>query len=300
MNSNHGWMDLQQLRYVVEVASTSSFTRAAERCFVTQSALSHQIAALEREIGQRLFLRSSRRVQLTEAGEAFLIQARIAVAAADRAAEDAAAADARVVGTLRLGVIPTVTAVDVPKALARFRAAHPEVRVELQGGNSDDLVAGLRRGEIDVALLGLRDGSTPSGVQSRVLSRDALVLVLPKTHRLAERRALALADAAGETFADFPTGTSGREQSDVAFTAAGIARDVAFEADSAALILGLVSAGLAITLLAPGVVPTSAEDVVTATVEDGPHRIEYVAWHEHAPRNVARAFLDLLEVGTER
>lgn len=300
MNSDHGLMDLQQLRYVVEVSSTSSLTRAAERCFVTQSALSHQIAALEREIGQRLFLRSSRRVQLTEAGEAFLIQASIAVVAADRAAEDAAAADGRVVGTLRLGVIPTVTAVDVPAALARFRAVHPEVRVELQGGNSDDLVAGLRRGEIDVALLGLREGSTPRGVESRVLSRDALVVVMPQTHPLAARRSLVLADVAGEIFADFPTGTSGRDQSDVAFSAAGIERDVAFEADSAALILGLVSVGLAITLLAPGVVSTSSGDLVTATVEDGPQRVEYVAWREGAPRNVARAFLDLLDVGARR
>ncbi|CAH0123735.1 HTH-type transcriptional regulator GltC [Microbacterium oxydans] len=292
-------MDLQQLRYVVEVASTSSFTRAAERCFVTQSALSHQIAALEREIGQRLFLRSSRRVQLTEAGEAFLAQARISVVAADRAAEDAAAAGGEVVGTLRLGIIPTVTAVDVPEVLARFRAAHPAVRVELQGGNSDDLISALRRGEIDVALLGLREGSTPSGVGSHVLSSDALVLVMTPSHRLAGRSSLVLADAAGETFADFPTGTSGREQSDVAFATAGVERDVAFEADSAALILGLVAAGLAITLLAPGVVSASSADLITANVDDGPRRIEYVAWHDRAPRNVARAFLEHLGVSCE-
>ena len=291
-------MDLQQLRYVVEVASTSSFTRAAERCFVTQSALSHQIAALEREIGHRLFLRSSRRVQLTDAGEAFLAQAKIAVAAADRAAEDAAAAGGEVVGTLRIGVIPTVTAIDVPSALARFRAAHPAIRVELQGGNSDDLISALRRGEIDIALLGLRDGSTPGGVASHALSRDALVLVMTPSHRLAGRRSLVLADTAGETFADFPTGTSGREQSDVAFTTAGVERDVAFEADSAELILGLVSAGLAITLLAPGVVSAGA-GLITARVENGPRRVEYVAWEERAPRNVARAFLDQLGVGRE-
>jgi DNA-binding transcriptional LysR family regulator len=75
-------VELQQLRYVVEVAETSSFTRAAERCFVTQSALSHQIAALERELGQRLFVRSSRSVRLSEAGEAFLGHARTALWAA--------------------------------------------------------------------------------------------------------------------------------------------------------------------------------------------------------------------------
>ncbi len=286
-------MDLQQLRYVTEVADALSFTRAAERCFVTQSALSHQISALEREIGERLFARTSRSVRLTEPGEAFVRQARIAVAAADAAREDAAAAAGHVVGTLRLGVIPTVTAVDLPALLVRFRAAHPVVRVELQVGNSDALVSAVQRGALDVALLGLREDSVPTGVDVRALSRERLVVALPRGHRLAGRDAV-LADLAGEVFADFPAGTSGRAQSDAAFAAAGLSRDVAFEADSASLILGLVAAGLAVTLLAPGAVATSNADVVSEQVLDGPYRVEYVAWGATSPRSVARAFLAAL------
>ncbi|MFY9713451.1 MAG: LysR family transcriptional regulator [Microbacterium sp.] len=286
-------MDLQQLRYVTEVADALSFTRAAERCFVTQSALSHQISALEREIGERLFARTSRSVRLTEPGEAFVRQARIAVAAADAAREDAAAAAGLVVGTLRLGVIPTVTAVDLPALLVRFRAAHPVVRVELQVGNSDALVSAVQRGALDVALLGLREDSVPTGVDVRALSRERLVVALPRGHRLAGRDAV-LADLAGEVFADFPAGTSGRAQSDAAFAAAGLSRDVAFEADSASLILGLVAAGLAVTLLAPGAVATSNADVVSEQVLDGPYRVEYVAWGATSPRSVARAFLAAL------
>lgn len=287
-------MDLQQLRYVVEVADALSFTRAAERCFVTQSALSHQISALEREIGDRLFARTSRSVRLTEPGEAFVRQARIAVAAADAAREDAAAAAGRVVGTLRLGVIPTVTAVDLPELLVRFRAAHPLVRVEFQVGNSDALVSAVQRGELDIALLGLREDSVPTGVDVRALSRDRLVVALPRGHRLAGRDAV-LADLAGEVFADFPAGTSGRAQSDAAFAAAGLSRDVAYEADSASLILGLVAAGLAVTLLPPGTVETSNADVVSEQVLDGPYRVEYVAWGARSPRSVARAFLAALD-----
>src|SRR5258708_1474230 len=90
-------VELQQMRYVVAVAETASFTRAAERCLVVQSALSHQIAGLERELGARLFERTSRRVRLTPAGEAFLPAARQCLEAADRAAPEAAAA----VGELR-------------------------------------------------------------------------------------------------------------------------------------------------------------------------------------------------------
>lgn len=284
-------MELQQLRYVVEVAETSSFTRAAERCFVTQSALSHQIAALEREIGQRLFIRSSRSVRLSEAGEAFVGPARAALRAAEQAREDAAAVDGVVTGTLRIGVIPTVTALDLPAVLVAYRAAHPRARVELQVGNSDVLMTRLRHGELDVALLGLREGTTPVGVASRVLTQERLVAALPRDHALAQAGVLRLEDLVRSPFADFPAGTSGRAQSDAAFATAGLTRDVAFEADSAALLLGLVAAGLAVTMLAPGTIASSSAEVVTAEVRDGPVRVEYLAWHHTAPRNVARAFL---------
>ncbi|WP_341945489.1 LysR family transcriptional regulator [Microbacterium sp. LWH11-1.2] len=288
-------MDLQQLRYVVEVASTSSFTRAAERCFVTQSALSHQIAALERELGQRLFVRSSRSVRLTEAGEAFVPHARAALLATEQAKEDAAASAGEIVGTLRLGVIPTVTAVDVPSLLVAYRAAHPSARVELRVGNSDALMAAIRAGELDVGLLGLREEVQPSGVASRLLASEGLVAVVPSGHALAESASVRISDLADMTFADFPAGTSGRAQSDAAFDGAHVARDVAFEADSAELILGLVAAGLAVTLLAPGVVARSNADVVTVDLRRGPVRDEYVAWDRTGPRSAARAFLDVLD-----
>ncbi|MFJ6427762.1 MULTISPECIES: LysR family transcriptional regulator [Microbacterium] len=288
-------MELQQLRYVVEVAETLSFTRAAERCFVTQSALSHQIASLERELGRRLFARSSRRVRLTEPGQAFVAHARRALRSADQAKEDAAAVDGIVEGTLRIGVIPTVTAIDLPAVLVAYRGAYPLVRVELQVGNSDVLARRLRNDKLDIALLGLREGVEPAGVESRVLSRDPLVAVLPRGHELADAESIALDDVAGMTFADFPAATSGRAQSDGAFAAAGLTRDVAFEADSATLILGLVEAGLAVTLLAPGTVDRSGFDVATVEVRGGPVRVEHLAWGGVSPRNVARAFMAVMD-----
>lgn len=287
-------MELQQLRYVVAVADTGSFTRAAERCHVTQSALSHQVAALERELGVRLFARTSRSVRATESGEAFLRSARLAVRAADQAREDAAAASGEVVGTLRLGVIPTVTAVDVPALLVAYRTAHPVARVELREGNSDSLMAAIRQGDLDVAFLGLREGAEPEGVASRPLSHEALVAVLPRGHHLAAKRRVRLSDLADSAFADFPAGTSGRAQSDAAFLAARLERDVAFESDTAASLIGLVAAGLAVTLLAPGVVRGYRDVVDTVEVQDGPVRVEHLAWDAAAPRSAARAFLDIV------
>ncbi|UPL15488.1 LysR substrate-binding domain-containing protein [Microbacterium galbinum] len=288
-------MELQQMRYVVEVAATRSFTRAAERCFVTQSALSHQIAALERELGQRLFIRSSRGVRLTEAGEAFLPPARSALASAQQAVDAVAAEPDQLDGTVRIGIIPTVVAVRVPRLLASFRAAHPAVRVELEMGNSDDLVAKIRRGDLDVALLGLQPGAEPRGVGYRELAVDHHVAVLPRAHRLAARTRLRLGDLAEDVFVDFPAGTSGRAQSDVAFRAAGVDRDVAFEVDTAGVMLGLVAEGLAVALLTPGAVPAGMAGVSTVTVADGPRRAEYVAWDLDSPRRVARALLTVLD-----
>ncbi len=151
-----------------EVAETSSFTRAAERCFVTQSALSHQIAALERELGQRLFVRSSRSVRLSEAGGgvSWSTRGRRSGRRSRRGRAQPQRRGCVVTGTLRIGVIPTVTAVDIPEVLVAYRAAHPFARVELQGvGNSDVLMARLRHGELDVALLGRarRSGTTRGG-----------------------------------------------------------------------------------------------------------------------------------------
>ncbi|MFK3834035.1 LysR family transcriptional regulator [Microbacterium sp. NPDC087868] len=288
-------MELQQMRYVVEVAATRSFTRAAERCFVTQSALSHQIAALERELGQRLFIRSSRGVRMTEAGEAFLPPARSALASAQQAIDVVAAEPDQLDGTVRIGIIPTVVAVRVPRLLASFRAAHPAVRVELEMGNSDDLVAKIRRGDLDVALLGLQPGAEPRGVGYREIAVDHHVAVLPRAHRLAARTRLRLGDLAEDVFVDFPAGTSGRAQSDVAFRAAGVDRDVAFEVDTAGVMLGLVAEGLAVALLTPGAVPAGVAGVSTVPVVDGPRRAEYVAWDLDSPRRVARALLTVLD-----
>lgn len=288
-------MELQQLRYVVEVADASSFTRAAERCFVTQSALSHQIAALERELGLRLFARSSRHVRLTEAGSAFLHHARIAVAAAGAAREDAAAAEGRVVGTVRLGVIPTVGAVDIPSLIARFRALHPQVRVELTVGNSESLTRAIRADDLDVAFLGLHADTPPVGVGMRRLALERLVVAVPAQHSLGQRAEVQLAELQAEVFADFPAGTSGRAQGDTAFAAAALTRDVAFEADSAELLLGLVACGLALCLLSPGAVVRSHAQVVPVRVSDGPLRAEYAVWHELAPRAATRAFLTALD-----
>ncbi|GAA3577547.1 LysR family transcriptional regulator [Streptomyces osmaniensis] len=288
------------MRYVVAVAETRNFTRAAERCFVVQSSLSHRIAGLERELGVKLFARSSRRVELTSAGVAFVAAARECLAAADRAVADAAAATGVVRGRLAVGVIVTTAAVDVPDLLQRYRARYPDVHVVLRSGRSDELAAAVRDGELDIAFLGLPEGERPSGVETLVLDHDEHALVVPAGHRLAGARRVTLEEIAEETFVDFAAGTPARAQSDRAFAAAGLVRDVAYEAGVVELISRLVARGLGIALLPSAYArPLAAGDPELALVRvlDGPHRLEYLVWSRFNPSPATRAMLDVLGVG---
>lgn len=302
MNEHDDRMDLQQMRYAVALAETRNFTRAAERCSVVQSSLSHRIAGLERELGVKLFARSSRRVEPTSAGEAFLAAARECLAAADRAAVDAAEAAGVVRGRLAVGVIVTTAAVDVPELLQRYRARHPDVRVVLRSERSDRLVAAIRDGDLDIAFLGLPEDEPPSGVRTLVLDRDRHVLVVPAGHRLAGAGRVTLREIAGETFVDFVAGTPARAQSDRAFAAAGLARDVAYEAGLIELMTGLIARGLGVALLPSAFVRPLAEaapELALVPVADGPRRIEYLAWSRFNPSPATRALLDVLGVREE-
>ncbi|MDG4865252.1 LysR family transcriptional regulator, partial [Streptomyces sp. T-3] len=259
-----------------------------------QSALSHQIANLERELGVKLFARTSRRVELTSAGEAFLVGARQCLEAAERAAADAAAAVGEVRGRLEIGVIPSVGAVDIAAVLQRFREQHPQVRVSLRVGASDAMTAEVVAGDLDVAFLGLPAGTEPEGVATRELARERLVAVVSPTHELAGRRKVMLGELAGSPFADFPAGSPGRVQSDQAFEAAGLERDVAYDLMSTELMLRLVGRGLAVALL-PAPLAHANPDVRVLALTDGPSRVEFVVWSSFNPTPATRAFLAVLD-----
>jgi DNA-binding transcriptional LysR family regulator len=286
-------MDLQQMRYVIAVAEERNFTKAAARCFVVQSALSHQIKSLEKELGVMLFARTSRRVELTAAGEAFLPPARASLESAERAVVDAAAADGKIRGRLRIGVIPTVTAIDIPMALKQFHQAYPEVQIALQVAGSDEMEAAIRAGELDIGLLGLPEGREPQGAAWRLLATDRLVAVTSSDHQFAGRHELSLSDLVEQIFADFPAGTAGRAQSDLAFTAAGIHREVAFEAGATDHIIGLIRQNLAMTLLPERYIQPDPQ-LAVIPVLDGPTRSEYLAWSNFNPTPAAQAFLDTI------
>ncbi|MFF1375038.1 LysR family transcriptional regulator [Streptomyces sp. NPDC058308] len=287
-------MDLQQMRYVVAVAETASFTRAAERCHVVQSALSHQVARLEKELGARLFERTSRRVRVTAAGEAFLPAARQALEAAERARAEVAAATGEIRGRLTVGSIPTVTAVDLPAVLRDYRLRYPRVRISLRTASSERLVEQVRDGALDAAFLGVQPGFRPQGVHDRELAHGRHVAVVAPDHPLAGEDEVGLPRLAEEVFVDFADGTVARAQSDEAFAAAGLRREVAFEA-GVELMARLVRHGLGIALL-PAPFAAELPGLRSVPVRDGPVRVERLVWSRFTPSPAAAAFLALLDV----
>jgi len=288
-------MELQQMRYVVAVAETKNFTRAAERCLVVQSALSHQIARLERELGARLFDRTSRRVRLTPAGEAFLPAARQALEAAERARAEVAAAVGEIRGRLAVGAIPTVTAVDLPAALKRFHLRHRQVRISLRSGGSGDLVEQVRQGVLDVAFLGLTPGTPLKGVCGRELARGELVVLVHPDHPLAGEEHASLHRLADEPFVDFPEGSAGRNQSDAAFAAAGVHREVAFETTTPEFMARLIRQGLGVGMMPAGFA-SEFPDLPALRLSDAPARTEHLVWSRFRPSPAAAAFLETLGI----
>jgi LysR family hydrogen peroxide-inducible transcriptional activator len=192
-------MELHQLRYFVAVAETGSFTRAAEREGVTQPTLSEQILRLEGKqhgLGRRLFDRLGRKVVLTDAGHDLLGRAQAILAAvgeAERAVRDSAEG-----GLLRVGAIPTLAPFVLPRAVTRFRKAHPAVRLQLKEDLTERLLADLLAGELDVGLMALPVRDDRLHVEK--LFSEPLVMALPPKHRLAGKAEVKLADVVDEPF----------------------------------------------------------------------------------------------------
>lgn len=272
------------------VAELGNFTRAAERCFVVQSALSHQVAKLEQELGARLFQRTSRSVALTPAGSAFLPAARVCLAAAERAQAEVFAAIGEIRGRLAVGMIPTLAAVDVPAALRVFHREHPQVRISLLTRGSLELADQVRDGALDVAFLGLADDVEIPDLDSRQLARDPLAALVAPDHRLANRKRIRLEAIGSEEFVDFPAGTTGRVQADRAFDAAGLKRTVPFEVTDPHTMARLVAEGLGVALLA-STYAVQLPGVTVLPIVNTSYRLEHVVWSRRGPTPAAGAFI---------
>lgn len=193
-------MELRHLRYFVAVAEAENVTRAALRLHVSQPALSRQVRDLEDELGFPLLLRTAKSVSLTEAGRAFLGEARAVLQRADEAVKAARAVAVGGGGELHVGYAPSPTVRLLPPTLRAFQTELPQVRVKLHDLSTEEMIAGLREGRLQLAILVRPLKAMLRGLHFEALERDALRLAVPPGHAFARLRSVPLAQAAKERF----------------------------------------------------------------------------------------------------
>ncbi|MFJ3913474.1 LysR family transcriptional regulator [Streptomyces vinaceus] len=290
-------MELRTLEYFVAVAEERSFTKAAARCHVVQPAISQQIQALEKELGEPLFERLPRQVVLTSGGVALLPHARACLAAAASAAQEFADRSGLLSGSLSLGTVGGLEGTLVPRLLGEYHRRHPRVAVSLTGASSPALVAKVREGEIDAAVVAGPPDGEPAGVASRVLLEDRIVAVLPAGSRSANLANLpmSLDEAVRGPVISYGPDSGVHAYIREAFAAMRLRLDIAYATNDVALQLALVAEGIGIALTSHAS-PVLVADPRFAVVPLEPAiRLRKVfVWRAGArPSAPLRAFLDL-------
>jgi DNA-binding transcriptional LysR family regulator len=297
-------MDVRPLEYVVAIAEEGTFTRAAQRCHIVQSALSHQVARLESELGVKLFERTSRSVRLADAGLLLLPYARQVLGdmAEARNAIDVLAGITR--GRLRIGMTQTAgRALDLIALIGGFHRQYPEIELSTLSGPGGELIDAVNDGQLDVAVAALRPQGVPDGIIFQMaIKAEPLVAVVPAEHGLAGRKRVNLQELANAgPFIEFLTNTTLRERVDAAFAAAGAHRESSFEVGQISDMVHYAACGLG-TAIVPRVFTEPDQDradpevgfrvlrIVTPSLE---LTIGAFRRKDRVPATVA-AFLDLL------
>jgi LysR family hydrogen peroxide-inducible transcriptional activator len=284
----------RQLQYVVAVAETLGFHKAAERCHVSQPTLSAQVKQLEDVLGVQLFERDRRRVLLTAAGAIMVAHARRVLLEID----DMIAAAKRLVepcsGTLRIGVIPTVAPYLLPDVVPAVRARYPKLRLVFREEKTDAVVADLREGRLDAGLLALEAdiGEWASGR----IADDPFVVALPQGHRLARKKRVAASDLEDENVLLLDEGHCFRAQA-LSVCDRARAKESELRATSLSTLAQMVSSGSGITLLpqiAVAVENRRGQLEVRPFSSPPPHRTIALIWRPRSP--FAETFRDLAEV----
>lgn len=244
---------LRQLQYLVAIAETRSFRRAADLCAVSQPSLSAQVAQLEHLLGVRVFERSRRRVLLTAAGREIVTRAAEVLRGATDLAEAAARFADPFTGSLRIGVIPTISPYLLPEIAPVLHARHPALQLVWTEDKTAALMALLRVGDLDAALVALE--ADIGDVEREVIGRDPFVLATPPAHPLGVRkRAASAGELAGVRVLLLDDGHCFREQT-LAWCQGAHATEVDFRATSLATLAQMVAGGAGLTLLPALAVP---------------------------------------------
>ncbi|WP_461188828.1 LysR substrate-binding domain-containing protein [Arthrobacter sp. Z4-13] len=270
-------MELRQLRYFLVVADELHFGRAAERLHITQPPLTVAIRRLERELGVQLFDRTTRRVTLTAAGQAFRDRAQAAIADLDAAAGDVADVAAGKSGRIRVGFVSSASYTTVPEAIRTFRQHRPRVDLVLHPLTSGEQIEQLLDGDLDLGLI--RDPGEVPGLNLELLSAEDLVVVLQETHHLAARDEIRPQDLEAEPMILFPYGLMPGFVARVLrlFEPLAVPPTVVQRAIHQETVLGLVAAGLGVSVLPESVQRFQMPGVTTRRLTGRPQTELHIA-----------------------
>ncbi len=240
-------LKLKDLRYLVAVADTRHFGRAAERSFVSQPTLSAQLKKLEEYLGVQLIERAPKRVQLTSAGEEIVERARRILESSDEIVELARGHLDPLSGRLRVALLPTIGPYLLPHVAARLRKQLPRLELMLYEYQTDLMLEKLHSGEIDVGILAL---PVPmDGLDSYELYKEPFTVAVPTAHKLAQRSTIKVADLSHETLLLLEDGHCLRDQALDICSGTDVHEKQDFRATSLETLRQMVASGVGITLL---------------------------------------------------
>jgi LysR family transcriptional activator of glutamate synthase operon len=279
-----GAMELRQLRAFVQVTRAGTFTRAAEELHLAQSAVSQSVGRLEAELGFELLRRTRDGVELTEAGSAVFERASEVVAGADAIRSDLAALRGLLEGTVALGTMLPPGPIDLPGLLASFHTAHPGIGVRVREGSAPEIMALLRREELDVAITGVDADRLDEGLAGEQMLTEELLLITPPG-----RPPLSLADLSGVPFIGYRRGSALRDTIDAALRDAGAAPQVVFENDELSSVREMVARSLGVSIVPRSTVDGEGPEV--AAIPIGLARPLTLVWRDRRQPPAAAAFL---------
>lgn len=300
-------LDLRRLSVFRAVAEHGSFSEAAAALDYTQSAVSHQIAQLERELSVSLFERGRRPVRLTPAGERLDLHASELLGAATAAEHDMRSIAGMESGLLRVGAFLSACSTFMPAAIGSFAARHPGVEVRMQQEEPPISLPHLIAGDLDLAVV-FREHDEPTVPDPRLevapIREDAYRIVLHPQHRLAQKKQVRLADLAGERFAAPRAAGAGvkyRTMLERACAEAGFAPDFAFTVDDVTVARAFVAAGLAVAVMPDMTIGQPRADVIVRPVEGfAPFRTVEARWVRGRRAAAVKPMVDaLLEAGAD-
>jgi DNA-binding transcriptional LysR family regulator len=298
-------LDVKRLRILREVAAQASFSGAAEALYLSQSAVSQQVATLEREVGMPLLARGNGGPRLTDAGEALLAHADAVIARLEEAERELAAISGLEAGRVRLASFPSASATLVTQALSEFRARFGGVALQFSEYEPEESMPLLRRGELDL-VVGFDYPRFATEIERdldrSVLMTESMHAALPRSHPLAGAPTVELAELAGEPWL---CGTRPSSCADVVIFAcrdAGFEPRIDFESDDYTVLQGFVTAGLGVTLLPDLALASLNPDVAILPIEpEPPLRRVWAATRAPGSRSRAtEAMVELLEAQGRR